>query len=51
MVLSRQVEASLATTLQRLEQMAASGASLRALAEASAPARPVTASIDEPEAP
>jgi hypothetical protein len=51
MVLSRQVEASLATTLQRLEQMAASGASLRALAEEPAPARPATASIDEPAAP
>ena len=39
MVLTRQVEASLATTLQRLEQMTASCASLRLLVEASVPAR------------
>jgi len=47
MVLSRRVEGSLATTLQRLEQMAASCASLRALAEVPASARPPTASITE----
>jgi hypothetical protein len=39
MLLTRQIEASLATTLQRLEQMTASCAALRALDEASAAAR------------
>ena len=40
MVLTRQVEASLATTLQRLEQMTASCASLRTLIDPQLPVRP-----------
>jgi hypothetical protein len=48
MVLTRQVEASLATTLQRLEQMTASCASLRSLVEPRVPARPATPVPAEP---
>jgi len=48
MVLTRQVEASLATTLQRLEQMTASCASLRSLVEPRVPTRPATPVPAEP---
>ncbi len=48
MVLTRQVEASLGSTLQRLEQMAASCASLRSLVEPRVPARAATPGPAEP---
>jgi hypothetical protein len=47
MVLTRQVEAALATLLPRLEQMGASCASLRSLVEPPVPARPTTTPMPE----
>jgi hypothetical protein len=47
MVLTRQVEAALATLLQRLEQMGASCASLRSLVEPPVSAQPTTTPMPE----
>ena len=50
MALTRQIEASLATTLQRLEQMTASCASLRGLVQGADAVRPAARAPSEPVA-